>query len=336
MRGPVDYRRIAATIGVDARAIPRIIAAAEGSWARLCAARIRLAELDAPPGIAAFALGSFGRGEAGDASDLDLALLYFDGRCPAAAAGAHRAAVSAALREVGFDVPDKTFDRALDVGALVRDIGGRLDHNDHLTHRALVLTEGAWLHAAAAAREIQDALFQAYAGGTIGRGRFLSALSNDLHRYYRTVTVDYRFKVEVAGKGWALRNLKLRHSRKLWHLANLILFAWAAQVDDDVRDAVIAAHLGEPPLARLAAGMTALGAPERCAPLFVAYDRFLAGIAGADARAELESLAHDARDASATYVSLRDNADRFDDAAAAIVAHLWESKPEHLIRFGLL
>lgn len=336
MREPSDYAAIARSIAVDTGAIPRIVAAAAHSWTRLCAARGRLAELPRVPGAAAFALGSLGRLEASDASDLDLAILHLGERCDPAAAAAYRAEVAARLRDLGFDVADKTFSRPVEVGALLRDVGGRLDTNDHLTYRALVLTEGAWLHAAATAREIQDALFHAYAGGTIARGRFLSALGNDLHRYYRTVTVDYRFKVEALGKGWALRNLKLRHSRKLWHLANLVLFCWAAQVADDVRDALIAVHLGEPPLARLAAGMTALGAPRLCGPLYAVYDRFLAAIASPEIRAHLESLAHDTRESSAAYIALRDNADRLDDAAAAIVAHLWESSRDYLLRFGLL
>lgn len=336
MREPPSYPAIAATIAVDPAAIPQIIAAADHSWARLCAARERLAALPRVPGAAAFALGSLGRLEASDASDLDLAILYVGDRCGADAAATYRAGAAAILRELGFDVADKTFSSPVEVGALVRDVGGRLDTNDHLTYRALVLTEGAWLHAAPTAREIQDALFHAYAGGTIARGRFLSALGNDLHRYYRTVTVDYRFKVEALGKGWALRNLKLRHSRKLWHLANLILFCWAAEVSDDVRDALIAVQLGEAPLVRVAAGMTALGAGALCGPLYAVYDRFLAAIASPDRRAHLEALAHGARESSATYVALRDNADRFDDAAAAIVAHLWESSRDHLLRFGLL
>ncbi|MCB9701359.1 MAG: hypothetical protein H6711_05675 [Myxococcales bacterium] len=337
MRTPPDYAAIAAAIGVDARALPTILGAAEASWARLGEARRRLAHaLPEAPGVAIFALGSLGRLEASSASDLDLAVIR---RADAAAdpdADALRAEAAALLRELGFAVADKTFARALDQAVLVRDIGGRMDTNEHLTHRALLLTEGAWLSAPATARAVQDDLFRAYTGGAIASGRYLSALANDLQRYYRTICVDYRFKVEVAGKGWALRNLKLRHSRKLWHLANLVLFSWAATVADDEREALVGEHLDLPPLARIAAGLRALDGGPLCGPLFLAYERFLAAIADPERREHLDRLDHDHREGSPTYRALRDNADRLDEAAQAIVGHLWARGPEYLIRFGLL
>ncbi|MCA9662717.1 MAG: hypothetical protein KC486_30540 [Myxococcales bacterium] len=338
MRTPPDYRALAPTIGVDPAAIPTIIGSAARSWARLGEARRCLSELDAdaPEGVALFALGSLGRLEASEASDLDLAAIYRGDAATAAAADQRRSEAATRLRALGFEVADKTFARALDLDALVADVGGRQDTCDHLTYRALLLTEGAWVHAPAVARGILDAIFQAYTRGTIASGRFLSALGNDLHRYYRTICVDYRHKVEVAGKGWALRNLKLRHSRKTWHLANLVLFTWASEVDEDAREGLIAAHLSEPPLARIAAGLDALGAAPLAGPLFVAYERFLAALADPEARASLDALDHEARTESALYRDLRGNADRLDDAAQAIALHLLENHQRYMIRFGLL
>ncbi|MCA9697991.1 MAG: hypothetical protein KC431_10745, partial [Myxococcales bacterium] len=234
----------------------------------------------------------------------------------------------------GFDIPEKTFDQAIDLRVLTRNIGGRQDSNESLTYRALLLTEGACL--AGAGRAMKHAVFRAYADATISRGRFLASLGNDLHRYYRTLCMDYRHKVDELDKSWAIRVLKLRHSRKLWHLANLVLFSWAATVADDEREALVGEHLDLPPLARIAAGLRALDGGPLCGPLFLAYERFLAAIADPERREHLDRLDHDHREGSPTYRALRDNADRLDEAAQAIVGHLWARGPEYLIRFGLL
>ncbi len=336
MTAPVDYRTIAATIQIKAATVPAIIDAAERSWDRILEARTRLRDLEDDGSIAIFALGSLGRFEASAASDLDLAVLYRDAYTSARKAEERRNTAAIRLREIGFEVAEKTFARAQSLGALIADIGGQMDTSDHLTYRALVLTEGVSLHAATTSAAIREALFLAYTRGAIASGRYLSALGNDLHRYYRTICVDYRFKVEVAGKGWALRNLKLRHSRKLWHLANLVLFTWASKLADCAREAELGALLGVPPLARIARVLAAEGAAPLAGPLFTAYDRFLAAIAKPEIRTHLDALAHEKRETSTTYCELRANADAFDVAAAAIVDHMLSRHRSYLIRFGLL
>ena len=335
MRGPQDVPALLAGTGLAAGDLPHVAAAAAHSWARLVDAREDLSEEPWPEGLAVIALGSLGRAEASPASDLDLAVIHA-AACPADAAAAARARAADRLRALGFHVAEKTFRRPLAVDALCADIGGEADTNERLTYRALLLTEGAWLARPADARALQGDLFRAYAGPAIARGRFLSALSNDLHRYYRTVCVDYRFKVDVAGKAWALRHLKLRHSRKLWHLANLVLFCTAAQAPEDAREALIAAHLADPPLARVLTGLGALGGLPLAVPLCRAYDAFLAALADPALRERLGRLAHPERHRDPDYLALRANADRLDAAAQAIVAHLWERSPAHLARFGIL
>jgi hypothetical protein len=334
MRAPVDYRPLLAELGLDESAAPHVLAAAETSWARLVEIRLALADAAVPAGLAVFAVGSLGRGEASAESDLDLAAVYLGDDLDAAEAA--RAALVAELRPRGYHIPEKTFKRALALDALLRDVGGEGDSNVHLTHRALLLTEGAWLAGAAAADEVTDAIFAAYAQGAISRGRYLSSLQNDLHRYYRTICVDYRFKVESAGKHWAIRYFKLRHARKLWHLANLALFCHAARLADEARDLYLATELPRPPLLRLADALRALGGLAPMADVLRAYDGYLAALADPAARRDLDRIDYRAREQDPLFCRLRAGADRFDAAAQAVAQHLWLHCNDHLVRYGLL
>jgi hypothetical protein len=334
--GPVDYRPLLEELGMAEAEAIHVLAAAEGSWQRLVEIRRTLAVLAIPRELAVFAVGSLGRFESSTASDLDFAVVYAASALDLQAADAARRELAGQLRARGHDVPDKTFRAPVELGALLGDIGGEGDTNLHLTYRALLLTEGAWLANAAAAQQVTDAIFAAYAKGAISRGRFLSSLQNDLHRYYRTICVDYRFKVESAGKRWAIRYFKLRHARKLWHLANLALFCQAARLPDAERDLHLATELPQPPLLRISTSLRALGGLGLCADLLRAYDGFLAALADAGLRRGLDLIDYAARLEDPLFQRLGASADRFDLAAQAIVQLLWTRCNDHLIRYGLL
>ncbi|KIG12592.1 hypothetical protein DB30_01216 [Enhygromyxa salina] len=327
-------------IGLTPAQVPAILAAEAFSRSRLRFARARLATLtkaDPQPweGCAAFALGSLGRLEASAESDLDLAFIYDGGRVTQDQATQLRAQALARLSD-SFDIPQKTFDHAVDLRRLIHNIGGRVDTNETLTYRALLLTEGAWL--AGAGRDTKHTVFRTYADARISRGRFLTSLGNDLHRYYRTLCMDYRHKVEELDKSWAIRVLKLRHSRKLWHLANLALQCWAVDAidDDDSRDVSLAARVGWPSLLRLFTALDHFGAPELAREPFVCFDHFLAALATAEVRDELGSLDYERRDESAVYRSLHTNATRLDAAAEQIVDLLFGRCRAFMVRFCIL
>lgn len=335
MIDPVDYRPLCAELRLADEEAVHVHASARGTWARLVQIRRTLAGADIPADIGVFAVGSLGRFESSAESDLDFAVVYF-GEVAAGEAQRVRGELVAALQPHGYEVSDKTFGEAVGLQALLRDIGGKDDTNRHLTYRALLLTEGVWLANAAAADEITDALFAAYASGATTRGRFLSSLQNDLHRYYRTICVDYRFKVESAGKHWAIRYFKLRHARKLWHLANLTVFCRAARLGDEERDVHLARELRRPPLLRIADALRALGGFGLCADLLRAYDGYLAALADPEVRRALDRIDYAGREQDPLFVRLRGGADRLDAAAQAVVRHLWEHCNEHLVRYGLL
>ena len=323
-------------VGLGPDAVPAVVRADAYSERRLAEARDCIAELGQTDGAATFALGSLGRREASDQSDLDLAFVYDSGRVGRGEAEDLRRRHIDALRD-RFDIPEKTFRRAIDIDDLVHNVGGRRDSNDRLTYRALLLTEGAWLAQPRFAARVRRAIFDVYAHGRITRGRFLTSLGNDLHRYYRTVCIDYRHKVEEQDKAWAVRSLKLRHARKLWHLANVALALWAVDIDDDdERDELLCERLHWPTLTRLVEAMAHFGAAQRCRPVFEAYDRFLAALADPESRAALGDVSYTRREGSALYMELRTNASQLDVGAQELVDILWERQREHLVRFCLL
>lgn len=343
---PSIYAEWLPRVALQAEQIPAVLAAEAYSRRQLQLARTCLAALARDPEhasvarhTATFALGSLGRLEASRESDLDLAFVYDGDHLDRAQAQAARARVIAGLGAglgAGLDIPEKTFNQAIDLRSLTRNIGGRADTNETLTYRALLLTEGACL--AGDGPAIKQAVFRAYADAPISRGRFLASLGNDLHRYYRTLCMDYRHKVEELDKSWAIRVLKLRHSRKLWHLANLALQCWTvdAIADDAERDRTLAARIDGPSLLRIVAALEHFGAPELAKIPFECFDRFLAALARADVRQELASLEYERRRESASYRELHDNATQLDAAAAAIVELLLERCRAYMVRFCIL
>jgi hypothetical protein len=160
-------------------------------------------------------------------------------------------------------------------------------------------------------------------------------LLNDLTRYWRTIGVDYAAKhLEQDGKKWAIRNAKLRFSRKLLYAAGLA-FCFACHLDppasrrsaqpdlfsflglDEPEPASTApfiasavAFAGTPPLEFLAAFVDAFvsDAEKRqtiSRRLFGTYNAWLSLLGDGDRRKRLESLTHDQAAGDAVFQEVR-------------------------------
>jgi predicted nucleotidyltransferase len=184
-----------------------------------------------PDGVSVLTFGSYARGEASPNSDLDY-LLVFEGAEPAEepeCAAAIRAAIEEHVPiEPGSGGP---FGGHIASADLLRNVGGNDDTNKAITRRILLLLEGDWLCCGNESfSALRRALIEKYVGEEPTKDHQLTLfLLNDIIRYWRTITVDYAFKVTEEGKDWGLRNIKLMYSRKLMYASGL--FGVAMTVD---------------------------------------------------------------------------------------------------------
>jgi len=256
--------------------------------------------------------GSLAREEFTAGSDLDWTLLV-DGH----ADSRHLQVVqdvSKRLEAGGFKRPGREglFGKMAFSHNLLHQIGGEDDTNRNITQRILLLLESIPVGRREAYERVVRNVLQRYLVEDLGlwRGsrphKVPRFLLNDIVRYWRTVAVDFVYKQrERGGEGWALRNAKLRMSRKLIFVAGLLTCFGchffvppeprASIVEGDPNPAPLVDHLlrfvQATPLQILAhelLGQPALAPIGRS--LFDAYDAFLELLADSESRTLLESL----------------------------------------------
>jgi hypothetical protein len=209
---------------------------------------------------------------------------------------------------------------------LVHHIGGSSDSNENMTRRLLMLLESKPLSLSPA-----DSSTMVWEGvvtnilkryfeedvhfSTNSERKVPRFLYNDLTRYWRTICVDYAAKHWDQGDAkWALRNAKLRFSRKLLYASGMA-FCFACQLDPPRPDSVqtlfgvekdespkpyidLAVDFARtPPLEYLAAFVLAFVADEKrrnliSSKIFGSYNEWLGIIGDKTLRAQLSKLSH--------------------------------------------
>jgi len=281
------------------------------------------------------AFGSVGRDEWTSGSDLDWTLLV-DGTADPAhlliAQDIERKLHAAKFKEPS---PNGVFGSMAFSHDIIHKIGGESDTNRNTTQRILLLLESRVIAERADAYErVIKGVFNRYLeadasfasrGGT--QYRVPRFLLNDIVRFWRTMAVDFASKQrERGGKGWGLRNVKLRMSRKLIFVSGLLMCfgcSLDAPPNTEVQTPETAVHplldylvsfTRQTPLEILAKALWSYHEPNETAEkVFGAYDQFLAMVDDESTRKELDGLAAEDAASHATFQTVRKLSHQFQD-----------------------
>lgn len=282
--------------------------------------------------------GSFARHEMLDGSDYDWSLLIDGVVDNDHAELARRIAKAVARAELKSPGSSGTFGNLVFSHELVHQIGGGTDSNPNLTRRMLMLLESRPFSVSSAdssqivwdnvLRNILERYFEEEVHfASAGDRKVPRFLLNDLTRYWRTMGVDYAAKHrEQDGKKWAIRNAKLRFSRKLLFASGLA-FCLSCQlpvvsglqpklfgtISDEGSDPFIQRAFEfskTPPLEYLAAFLDEfVESPERrksiATRVFGAYDWWLTTLGDEGHRKQLESLSHAEAESDCLFEQIR-------------------------------
>jgi predicted nucleotidyltransferase len=351
----MDESAKAAWHAIQASALDRLRGTDSSRWPHIAAARslsgIKFAEIAEvardllPRGEGSLVVfGSLARGEFTVGSDLDWTILV-DGR----ADSNHLKIVHSLNRKLqaaGFKVPGPTevFGGLVFSHDLIHAIGGDEDTNKNMTRRLLLLLESASISASESNqvhdRVVSGILYRyveedaSFISGHEKKDRIPRFLLNDVVRFWRTMAVDYANKYRSRESvRWALRNIKLRMSRKLLFISGLFMcISWALnnlEAEDHrflPQDLVV--HLRDwtrrPPLESLAT-IVETHAPSLTGEIFDNYDLFLDLLSDDRKRTRLENLKPDQAYKDDLFLEIRHVAAKFD---AALIKLLFGSNDE--------
>lgn len=216
---------------------------------------------------------------------------------------------------------------------LIHEIGGEDDTNRNTTRRLLLLLESCAVGREDAYQRVMRNILVRYLledrglwkGSDYRVPRFLL---NDFARYWRTMAVDFAYKLRKReGKGWAIRNIKLRMSRKLIYVSGL-LACYRCHLDYSLEDRKaifsnedrheVVEHLGQvfrqTPLEIVAEVLLRYPHLDDAARrIFSSYNEFLGILADKTNRDHLESLTESDADKDPIYQRARDLSHSFRD-----------------------
>lgn len=288
--------------------------------------------------------GSLARQEWTLQSDADWVLLI-DGQV----SGQHFAAfqnIREQFREIQAKKPGatKTFDELAFSHELVHQIGGHDDTNRNLTLRMLLLLESLSIGSDAVRQRVIKSVLSRYLADDPSwtwrsDAELPRFLLNDVVRFWRTMAVDFADKFhDQEGEKWALRNTKLRFSRKLLFLTGLLAcFSWKirppaphAKNSEHAIDIAIqhfGQYLSRTPLEIVADELLLTGASKQVKiDVLTSYDQFLAILDDPSAREELENLPRDIAEKSSLFQRIREISHVFQNALLE-----WLFKPDTVV-----
>jgi predicted nucleotidyltransferase len=297
-----------------------------------------------PKDVCCVVVGSVGRQEALEASDIDL-VPVLRSAAALAAFGPHDKPLRQEIRDkLEIKVSqgdDLTRCVSLDELTDPESIGGEKDSSSALTKRILILTEGKQAGGKLPLNEVRKAVMKAYAGTDRSRGRHVLSLCNDIARYYRTLCIEYKAKADDPAKDWCTRNMKLRHSRKFWYFSCLMTIVALADTNPQGDEPYIAGLLeafDKSPVQRLfnAVREEHRGNAGRIAEPFAWFLEFTA--TGAH-REKLTQIAHDKRyemTLDNPFPAVKFNSDRLHEEMLLLIDSLPAHQRHRILSWFLL
>lgn len=280
--------------------------------------------------------GSLARDEFTEGSDIDWTLLIDGSADPKHLELVH--AVDQVIAKAAAKPPGRegTFGKMVFSHDLIHQIGGEDDTNRNTTQRILLLLESAVVGRKDAHDRVINGILQRYLSEDEAfiqrrsRHHVPRFLLNDFGRYWRTMAVDFAYKRRTRfGYGAALRNIKLRMSRKLIYISGMLTcFSCELRLPDVTglrppdlppADAVcidcLRRFLRQTPLEILAGTLLKLGNDDDLATsLFGSYDEFLDILSDARLRKHLDELDPRTQYEDETFLKARKLTHQFRDA----------------------
>ncbi|WP_298862921.1 nucleotidyltransferase domain-containing protein [uncultured Gimesia sp.] len=197
---------------------------------------------------------------------------------------------------------------------IVHHIGGQDDTNRNMTQRILLLLEATSLRGLEAGgdgpceRTVRQILYRYLKGDSNfhpqanEESRIPRFLLNDIVRFWRTMCVDFAYKDwEQAGRKWALRNIKLRTSRKLLFVAGMLTVFSCFKNESLNHDVApegyilklqehLLNYVHSTPLNIIVWTLQNMGRDEDCLKILDIYEKFLATMNDESLRQHLEEL----------------------------------------------
>lgn len=312
---PPALERLAAH---SADGFPQLLAARRRTAAALADRRARVQTLPRDDDAAVILFGSWGRLELTEHSDDDWLLLVDGPRRTAASPDVERlrALLGGGAREPGRRGIFGTTGFGDD---LVEHIGLDEDDNRNLTQRMLLLLESVPILGEEAYAHCRARVLDRYLAEDRAARRPPRFLLNDVIRYWRTIAVDFAGKQRGGDDRWALRNAKLRTSRKVLFAGGLVPLLRCHGLPPAAVRPFLVDQLAQPATDRLADAFLATGLVDAGVRCLAAYDRWLGLLGDAGVREELAALDRRSARESPTFVAVRRLASELQNGLLALL-----------------
>ncbi len=219
---------------------------------------------------------------------------------------------------------------------IIHNVGGQDDTNHNLSRRILLLLESEKISLAKESNSSGTAYERTLRGvihqyiendsgflGSTGKDNVPRFLLNDIIRFWKTMCVDFAYKQkQQSEKKWAVRNIKLRMSRKLIFVKGLLMCSASfkkPRINSEEIEENLLKAVQTPALQYVYNELSIFpGYHEGIYKLFSAYDDFLGLLDDDKVRGQLESLSMKEAYQDPTFEKAREISHRFQEALQSI------------------